>query len=65
MSQAEQSMERLFKALANHSDLIAKAYFNGIIYSDGQNQRTLNQLKQLKVLVNQGDDGFRVAGRYR
>ncbi|WAR46020.1 hypothetical protein [Methylomonas rapida] len=63
MSQAEQSMERLFRALANHSDLIAKAYFNGTVYSDSQNQRTLNQLKQLKVLVNYGDDGFRVAGR--
>ncbi len=63
MSQAEQSLERLFKALANHSDLIAKAYFNGTVYSDSQNQRTLNQLKQFKVLVDHGDDGFRIAGR--
>jgi hypothetical protein len=63
LSQAEQSMERLFRALANHSDLIAKAYFNGTIYSDRQNQRTLNQLKQLKVLVDHGDDGFRISGR--
>lgn len=63
MSQAEQGLERLFKALANHSDLIARAYFNGTVYRDSQNQRALNQLKQLKVLVNHSEDGYRIAGR--
>jgi len=56
-------VERLFKALANHSDLIAEAYFQGIVYQDEQNQRALNQLRQLKVLVKQGEDGYRIAGR--
>lgn len=63
MSQAEQGLERLFKALANHSDLIAMAYFHGAVYQDGQNLNALNRLKQLKALVDHGDDGYRIAGR--
>jgi hypothetical protein len=63
LSQAGQSLERLFKALANHSELIAQAYFTGAVYRDGQNQRALNQLKQLKILVTHGADGYRIAGR--
>jgi hypothetical protein len=59
-------MERLFKTLANHSELISQAYFNGVVYKDSQNQRTLAQLKQLKILVNHNSDhsdGYRIAGR--
>jgi hypothetical protein len=63
LSQAQQGLERLFKALANHGELIAEAYFNGVVYKDNQNQRVLNQLKQLKVLVNHNPDSYRVAGR--
>ena len=63
MSQAGQSLERLFKALANHSELIAQAYFTGAVYKDSQNQRALNQLKQLKILVTHSEDGYRIAGR--
>lgn len=63
MSQSQQGLERLFKALANHSELIAEAYFTGVVYKDNQNQRALNQLKQLKVLVNHDADGYRIAGR--
>ncbi|MBL6986319.1 MAG: hypothetical protein ISR72_04595 [Methylobacter sp.] len=63
MSQSHQGLERLFKALANHSELLAEAYFNGVVYRDNQNQRVLNQLKQLKVLVNHSADGYRIAGR--
>ncbi|MCX7098106.1 MAG: hypothetical protein NTV43_09430 [Methylococcales bacterium] len=63
MSQAGQGLERLFKALANQSNLIATAYFNGVVYKDQQNQRALAQLKQLKVLVNHDADGYRVSGR--
>jgi hypothetical protein len=63
LSQAGQSLERLFKALANHSELIAQAYFTGAVYKDSQNQRALNQLKQLKILVTHGADGYRIAGR--
>ncbi|MDO9268570.1 MAG: hypothetical protein Q7T96_05605 [Methylobacter sp.] len=63
MSQSQQGLERLFKALANHSDLIAEAYFTGVVYKDNQNQRALNHLKQLKVLVNHDADGYRIAGR--
>ncbi|GEM_PF-331854 len=62
MSQA-QGLERLFKALANHSDLIAQAYYEGVVYKDSKNQRALNQLKQLKVLVNHSIDGYRISGR--
>lgn len=63
MSQAGQGLERLFKALATHNKLIAEAYFNGVVYRDNQNQRVLNQLKQLKILVNHNADGYRIAGR--
>ncbi len=63
MSQSQQGLERLFKALANHSDLIAEAYFTGVVYKDNQNQRALNHLKQLKVLVNHDPDCYRIAGR--
>lgn len=63
MSQSQQGLERLFKALASHSELIAEAYFTGVVYKDNQNQRVLNQLKQLKVLVNHNADGYRIAGR--
>jgi hypothetical protein len=56
-------LERVFKALANHSELIAQAYFTGAVYKDSQNQRALNQLKQLKILVTHGADGYRIAGR--
>jgi len=63
LSQAGQGLERLFKALAAHGELIAEAYYNGVVYKDNQNQRVLNQLKQLKILVNHNADGYRVAGR--
>jgi hypothetical protein len=63
LSQAGQGLERLFKAMASHSELIAEAYFNGVVYKDNQNQRVLNQLKQLKILVNHDADGYRIAGR--
>lgn len=63
MSQSQQGLERLFKALANHSDLIAEAYFTGVVYKNNQNQRALNHLKQLKVLVNHDADCYRIAGR--
>ena len=63
MSQSQQGLERLFKALASHSELIAQAYFTGVLYKDSQNQRALNQLKQLKVLVNHNEDGYRLTGR--
>lgn len=63
MNPSAAGVERLFKTLANHSDLIAEAYFQGIVYQDEQNQRALNQLRQLKVLVKQGEDGYRIAGR--
>ena len=49
--------------MANHSELIAQAYFNGAVYKDSQNQRALNQLKQLKILVTHSADGYRIAGR--
>lgn len=66
MNQSGQNLERLFKTLANHSELIADAYFNGVVIKDNQNQRVLAQLKQLKVLVNhnaENTDGYRIAGR--
>jgi uncharacterized protein YqgV (UPF0045/DUF77 family) len=63
LNQAWSGLDRLFKSLSNHSELIAEAYFKGVVYKDGQNQRALNQLKQLKVLVNQSEDGYRIAGR--
>ncbi len=58
-----QGVERLLKALATHSDLIAQTYYEGVIYKDSKNQRALNQLKQLKILVKQGVDGYRISGR--
>ncbi len=63
MSQAQQGLDGLFTALANHSELIAQAYFTGAVYKDDQNQRALNQLKQLKILVTHSADGYRIAGR--
>ena len=63
MSQSQQSLERLFKALSNNCELIAQAYFTGVVYKNSQNQRALNQLKQLKILVNHNDAGYRIAGR--
>lgn len=63
MSQSQQGLERLLRTLAGHSELIAEAYFTGVVYKDNQNQRALNQLKQLKVLVNHDAEGYRIAGR--
>ena len=63
MSQSQQSLECLFKALSNNCDLISQAYFAGVAYKNSQNQRALNQLKQLKILVNHNDAGYRIAGR--
>jgi len=58
-----QGVDRLLNALATHSDLIAQTYYEGVIYKDSKNQRALNQLKQLKILVKQGVDGYRISGR--
>jgi len=63
LSQSQQGLERLLRTLAGHSELIAEAYFTGMVYKDNQNQRALNQLKQLKVLVNHDADGYRITGR--
>ncbi len=66
MNPSGHNLERLFKTLANHSELISQVYFNGVVYKDSQNQRTLIQLKQLKILVNHNSDhsdGYRIAGR--
>jgi len=63
LSQSQQGLERLFKALANNCELIAQAYFTGVVYKDSQNQRALNQLKQLKILVTHSADGYRITGR--
>jgi len=63
LSQSQQGLERLLRTLAGHSELIAEAYFTGVVYKDNQNQRALNQLKQLKVLVNHDAEGYRIAGR--
>lgn len=49
--------------MGNHSDLLAKAYYEGVIYKDSKNQRGLNQLKQLKILVKHSVDGYRISGR--
>ena len=49
--------------MANHSDLVAQAYYEGVIYKDSKNQRGLNQLKQLKILVKHSVDGYRISGR--
>ncbi|NOQ63911.1 MAG: hypothetical protein GQ582_05310 [Methyloprofundus sp.] len=58
-----QGLDRLFKAMATHSELISKAYYDGVIYKDKQNQRALSQLKQLKILVNHSVDGYRISAR--
>ena len=63
MSQAAAGIDRLFKALANHSELIAEAYLQGVVYQDIDNQRALNQLRQLKVLVKHNEDSYRISGR--
>lgn len=63
MNHAGQGLERLLKTLANHSELIGEAYFNGVVLKNNQNQNILNKLKQLKVLVNHDEDSYRVAGR--
>ncbi len=62
MSRA-QGLGRLFEALANHSELIAQAYYDGVVYKDSKNHRALNQLKQMKVLVSHSVDGYRISGR--
>lgn len=49
--------------MAHHSDLVAEAYFSGSVQSDADNQRALNQLKQLKVLSNHGGEGYRLSTR--
>ena len=49
--------------MAQHGDLIAEAYFGGNIQSEPDNQRALNQLKQLKVLSNHGGEGYRLSTR--
>ena len=63
MSQTTAGLERLFKSLATHADLIAEAYLQGVVYQDDKNQRALNQLRQLKVLAKHGEDGYRISGR--
>lgn len=63
MSADKTGLHRLFQALAQHSDLIAQAYFGGSIEPDAANQRALNQLKQLKVLASHGGQGFRLSAR--
>lgn len=63
MNHTGQGLERLLKTLANHSELIGEAYFNGVVLKNNQNQNILNKLKQLKVLVNHDEDSYRVAGR--
>lgn len=63
MNQAGQGLERLLKMLSNQHELIAQAYFNGVVYKDNQNQRAINQLKQLKILVNHSEDSYRISGR--
>ncbi|BCG62834.1 MAG: hypothetical protein methR_P0497 [Methyloprofundus sp.] len=62
MSQ-ELGLDRLLKALATHSDLIAQAYYQGVVYKTNKNHRALNQLKQLKILVKHSVDGYRISGR--
>jgi hypothetical protein len=53
----------LLQAMAQHGDLIAEAYFNGSVQSGGDNQRALNQLKQLKILSHRGQEGYRLSTR--
>ncbi|MBP1151820.1 hypothetical protein [Methylocaldum sp. RMAD-M] len=63
MSGDKTSLHRLLQAMAQHGDLIAEAYFNGSVQSCGDNQRALNQLKQLKILSYRGQDGYRLSTR--
>ena len=63
MSGDQSGLRRLFQALAQHSDVLAEAYFGGVVEATEANQRALNQLKQLKVLVNHGGQGFRLSAR--
>jgi hypothetical protein len=57
------ALERLFKVLANHVEVIDEAYSKGVVYPSAQNQRSLNQLRQLKILAKHGEDGYRIAVR--
>jgi len=56
-------LHRLLQTLAQHSELVAEAYFGGVVEPDETNQRALNQLKQLKVLASHGGQGFRLSPR--
>jgi hypothetical protein len=62
LSADKTSLHRLLQALAQHGDVVAEAYFGGSVRPDGDNQRALNQLKQLKVLAYHGD-GYRISAR--
>lgn len=63
MSGDKTSLHRLLQAMAQHGDLIAEAYFGGSVQAEPDNQRALNQLKQLKVLANHGGAGYRLSTR--
>ncbi len=63
MNPASTGLDRLFKALAKHYDLISEAYFKGVVYRNKQNERALNQLRQLKILAKHSEDGYRISGR--
>lgn len=63
MSGDKTSLHRLLQAMAQHGDVIAEAYFNCSVQSGADNQRALNQLKQLKVLSNHGEEGYRLSTR--
>ena len=63
MSRDKTALHRLLQAMAHHADRVAEAYFNGSVQSDADNQRALNQLKQLKVLSNHGGEGYRLSTR--
>lgn len=63
MSGDKTSLHRLLQAMAQHGDLIAEAYFSGSVAAGPDNQRALNQLKQLKVLSNYGGEGYRLSTR--
>jgi hypothetical protein len=63
LSRDKTTLHRLLQAMAHHADWVAEAYFNGSVQSDADNQRALNQLKQLKVLSNHGGEGYRLSTR--
>jgi len=63
LSRDKTALHRLLHAMAHHGDLVAEAYFSGSVQSDADNQRALNQLKQLKVLSNHGGEGYRLSTR--